>query len=79
MSHTLPEHNLMGLAGVQDSDVGDVRKLRSQAARSFGSNRVMAATDLLTVEVRPPQAQAARTRLVCGLPGECWESCCCVQ
>ena len=29
-----------------------MRKLRAQAARSFGSNRVMAATDLLTVEVR---------------------------
>lgn len=52
MPHTVAELCLMGLTGVQESDVGDVRKLRAQAARSFGSNRVMAATDLLTVEVR---------------------------
>lgn len=36
---------------LQDAEVNDVRKLREQAARSFGSNRVLAATDLFTLEV----------------------------
>ncbi|KAK9825701.1 hypothetical protein WJX81_007988 [Elliptochloris bilobata] len=43
----------------EDSDVGDVRKLRAQAARSFGSHRVMAATDLYTVDV--PAAKPGET------------------
>ena len=60
--HTLQEFCLTRSPGVQDSDVGDVRKLRAQAARSFGSHRVMAATDLLTVEVRLPMACTSMDR-----------------